>query len=243
MSSTSTKHNLFTFKRFSLSHSHSAMKIGTDGVLLGSWAMADGGEKGHILDVGCGCGLTSLMIAQRFPSHKITGIDIDDGAIHDARENVRNSPWSDRVEVVEGDFFHFNPSVKYDMILSNPPFFSADVHSPTASRDAARSALSFPIEAFASRCHDILSPTGSISIIYPYTEKERVIYSFYSNGLYLNKVCYVKDNPSSSIIRVMMSFSHNACNSPLEEHLTIREDEKNWSEDYKKLTRDFHPQL
>ena len=78
---------------------------------------------------------------------------------------------------------------------------------------------------------------------YETQEKERVIYSFYSNGLYLNKVCYVKDNPSSSIIRVMMSFSHNACNSPLEEHLTIREDEKNWSEDYKKLTRDFHPQL
>ena len=243
MSRVIEKHRLFNFKQFSLSHHRSAMKIGTDGVLLGAWAGDKALRPGHILDVGCGCGLISMMIAQRYEHSIITGIDIDGGAICDARDNVNNSPWSERVDIVEGDFFCFKPAVKYDMILSNPPFFTADVHSPLPSRDMARSAQGFPIDDFARKCVEILSATGSVSIIYPYSEKEKVCYAFYSNGLYMNRICYVRDSSDTPVKRVLMSFSQDRCDAPQEEYLSIRGEDKSWSEPYKDLTRCFHPQI
>ena len=243
MSRVIEKHRLFNFKQFSLSHQRSAMKIGTDGVLLGAWAGDNTLLPVNVLDVGCGCGLISMMIAQRYEDSIITGIDIDSGSICDARDNIDNSPWKGRVDIIEGDFFDFKAAVKYDMILSNPPFFTADVHSPFPTRDTARSAQCFPIDDFARKCMEILSPTGCVNIIYPYSEKENVFYAFYRNGLYMNRICYVRDSSSTPVKRVMMSFTKSMCDSPQEEYLSIRGEDKAWSEQYKNLTRDFHPQI
>ena len=127
---------MFRFKQFTVCDERSAMKIGTDGVLVGAWADVE--DDWRILDVGTGTGLIALMLAQRNASAKIVGIDISHEAVEEARDNFSRSPWATRLSAIEGDVCGFEGSEKFDHIVSNPPYFVDSLHSPDALRTMAR---------------------------------------------------------------------------------------------------------
>ena len=126
----------FTFKQFHIDHSRCAMKVGTDGTLLGAWATLP--TDGSILDIGTGTGLIAIMAAQRSFGSKITAIDIDEDCVLQARENVAASPWPDHIEVIHSALQDFSPTQKFDCIISNPPYFIDSQLSPDAARSTAR---------------------------------------------------------------------------------------------------------
>lgn len=139
---------VFRFKQFTVDDSHSAMKIGTDGVLLGAWTRA--GNIGTVIDVGTGTGLVALMMAQRYDDVHILGIEVDAAACMDARANVAASSWGSRVEIVEADVLGWFPDVTVDRpicIVSNPPFFTETLRSPDSSRALARHGEGFGVES------------------------------------------------------------------------------------------------
>ncbi len=145
--------NSFQFKKFAVSQDHCAMKVGTDGVLLGAWAR--GGNR--ILDIGTGTGVIALMMAQRFPQAMIDAIEIDHGAAAQAAENAARSPFADRIHITETALQNFNPDIHYNIIVTNPPFFAHSLSAPETSRSLARQTDSLPFSAIFSFAKDYLA--------------------------------------------------------------------------------------
>ena len=139
----------FNFKRFTVHQDKCAMKVGTDGTLLGAWAQAPQ-EPCRILDIGTGTGLIALMMAQRYPNASIVGIDIDPAAVAQARDNVTASPFADRISIYEADICHFDENATFDSVICNPPFFTGDLICPDKQRAVARHAISLSY-------HDLIS--------------------------------------------------------------------------------------
>ena len=126
----------FRFKQFTIHQEKCAMKVGTDGCLLGAWV--DLSQSQRILDVGCGSGLIAIMTAQRCTNVTITGIEIDNEAASQATENAESSPWAERIEIICEDFLKFTPEQQFDTIVSNPPYFSNSLKCPNDKRNKAR---------------------------------------------------------------------------------------------------------
>ncbi|MBQ6939382.1 MAG: methyltransferase, partial [Muribaculaceae bacterium] len=143
------------------------MKVGTDSVLLGAWAKLP--ERGRILDIGCGTGILSLMVAQRSPSLSITAIEIDPRATLQAQENVAQSPWQERIEVINGDFTKIANALnrQFESIISNPPYFEQSLLSPDSARTTARHTTSLSYDAIFRQGRDIITPNGNISLVIP----------------------------------------------------------------------------
>ena len=146
--------HLFRFKQFTIQHQRSSMKVGTDAVLLGAWCELDGARR--VLDVGTGCGVIALMVAQRTTEADIWAIDIDSASVDEARENFLHSPWSDRLQVRQEDFNNLADADGFDLIVTNPPYYNENVLPPDAVRSAARHthALSFDqlMRGASARC-------------------------------------------------------------------------------------------
>lgn len=153
----------FTFRQFEVCQDMCAMKVGTDGVLLGAWAA--GGR--HILDIGTGTGLIALMMAQRFEGARICGIDMDDGACRQAMANVAGSPFAARIEICHSRLQDFSPSVTFDSIVSNPPFFTNSLKCPDARRSAARHADTLPFADLFRGVARLLDSDGVFSAVIP----------------------------------------------------------------------------
>jgi tRNA1Val (adenine37-N6)-methyltransferase len=228
----------FTFKKFHIHHSQCAHKVGTDGVLLGAWAAHESPKK--ILDVGSGSGLVSFMLAQRNPQATIWGIDQHEPSVKQAQLSLAEGPFATRGSFLNTDFLKWSSPEKFDLIVSNPPFFAAAQNTSQPQRDAARRQFSLPHQAMLTKMEKHLSTKGSICLILPTTEA-MVLSDFAPNiGLHLSKLCTVSSFPSSTVIRHLMTFSRES--NPLEqEHLAIREAPEQWSEAYSALTNDFHP--
>ncbi len=156
----------FTFKQFHVDHDLCAMKVGTDGTLLGAWA-ADGEDYAHILDVGCGSGLISLIMAQRCSNALVTAIDIDEGAVSQTRINADHSPWAARITTLKVRMQNHTPAAPYDHIVCNPPFFSHSLKCPDEQRTAARHADSLSLNDLLFHARRMLTPEGLISVIIP----------------------------------------------------------------------------
>ena len=163
--------NGFTFKQFEINHEGCAMKVGTDGVLLGAWCSSQSARR--IADVGTGTGLISLMCAQRNATAKIDAIEIDSSAAKCARENVARSVWNDRIEVIESAIQQFSTEERYDLIVSNPPYFSETLQSPDPSRATARHNCSLPHRDLIDAAKRLLTPEGRLSIILPTDEARK----------------------------------------------------------------------
>lgn len=233
--------HLFRFRRFSLTDNRSALKIGTDGVLLGAWA--DASNATTLLDVGTGCGLIALMIAQRFPEARIDAIETDAGALEDATENMAKSPFSDRIKAFRGDFLTYDFSSKYDFVVSNPPFFTEDTLSPDHARAGARSACLLPPEALAGKIRQVLSEQGTAAVIYPYVSAKTVIAVFRENGLFLWRRTDVKGAPHRPFKRSLLAFSFVPASDIRTDELCLCEADGRRSAQYIELTREFHPFL
>jgi tRNA1Val (adenine37-N6)-methyltransferase len=215
------------------------MKVGTDGVLLGAWPDVASADK--VLDVGTGTGLVALMVAQRNSNAEIDAIDIDPAAVGQAKENVKNSPFFSQINCLNislQDFLKWTDK-KYDMIVSNPPFFVQSLKSPYAQRTLARHADSLPVEDLIGISSALLSDKGRLSLIYPYEHKEELIKSARRNFLYPSRITHVYPTPDSSPKRVLIEFSK--ADFPMQENnLIIEKDRHVYSDDFAALVRDYY---
>jgi len=197
--------NSFRFKQFEISQNNAAMKTGTDGVLLGSWADI---LEGNCLDIGTGTGIISLMCAQRNKNLKINALEIDTMAAKDAKLNFENSIFKDRIELIIDDFINFsqNTKQKFDTIISNPPFFENSMKSPNQARSLARHTDSLPLDKLAKGVGKIISKNGRFSVILP-TELWRDFTTYCAlSGLHLYKIAHISSKKNNPPLRTMMSF-------------------------------------
>lgn len=219
---------LFRFKQFAVSHSASAMKVGTDGVSLGAWAPCGG----RVLDAGCGCGLIGLMAAQR-GAESVVMVDIDAASAAEARSNAATSPWSERVSAVCADFLTFESDVKFDNIISNPPFFATGLQAPDCRRAAARHDDAMPPEAFMSRSAALLAPEGRLSVILPPDREKEWTFAAGLAGLHPVAAAELLTKPGAPPRRVMLVFGRSGP-SLARTRLALNSDE------YKRLTEPFY---
>lgn len=229
----------FTFKQFHIDHSRCAMKVGTDGTLLGAWVRL-ANTTHSILDIGTGSGLIAIMAAQRSAKAYITAIDIDADCVAQARLNAEASPWGNRISVQQTSLQEFATEERFDVIVSNPPYFIDSLTSPDAGRTTARHTATLPFEELVSGVKRLLTPDGHFSLILPTVEAERFI-SAARGILFLSRRCDVFPKPSAAVKRVMMEFSLSPQLPPLSEQLTIESDtHHDYTEEYRALTQDFY---
>lgn len=238
--------NKFDFKQFSIIQEKSAMKVGTDGVLLGAWSKPNNSIFSdtcfHVLDIGTGTGLIALMISQRYPNAVIDAIEIDHDAAIEASLNVANSPWSERINIIESSLNDFRPTTRYDLIVTNPPFYNATLKPEDNARASARHYDSLPFVDITRFADVYLSENGILSVIYPSNCEENIMLGISVSSLRFHTICdvYTKDNKPCK--RRMASFSKQDT-EVINEHIIIRNTDNEYSEEYRHLTSDFYLNL
>lgn len=235
---------MFTFKKFAISQDKCAMKIGTDGVLLGAWTPILNNPY-SILDIGTGTGLLSLMMAQRSNAEQIDGVEIDDEAHEQAVENFENSPWADRLFCYHADLESFAHEIddEYDLVISNPPFYSEDYKSNDPQRDKARFQDSLPFELLIEVVEHFLSEKGIFSIIVPFKEEGNLMQLASEYNLYPIKVTRVRGNQHAEIKRSLIAFSREiTLQIPLDE-LIIEVERHQYTPEFTELLQDFYLKL
>ncbi|UGS23405.1 tRNA1(Val) (adenine(37)-N6)-methyltransferase [Flavobacterium channae] len=231
---------MFKFKQFSVNQDRCAMKIGTDGVLLGAWTPLINNPY-NVLDIGAGTGILSLMLAQRSNAEQIDAIEIDENAYEQCVENFEASPWSDKLFCFHAglDEFVDEPEDEYDLIISNPPFYTDDYKSDNTSRDLARFEDALPFEELIDAAALLLSDNGIFSVIIPYKEEERFITMCKEVDLFPLKITRVKGTPTSEIKRSLLAFCRLE-QTPLIDELTIEISRHQYTTEYTELTKDFY---
>ena len=231
----------FQFKQFSVEQDRCAMKIGTDGVLLGAWTPIDNNPF-SILDIGTGTGIIGLMLAQRSNAEQIDALEIDEDAYEQAVDNFENSPWSDRLFCFHAglDEFVEEPEDEYDIIVSNPPFYSEDFKSENEQRDLARFQDAMPFEDLIEAADLLLSENGIFSVIIPYKEEENFITLANEYELYPLKITRVKGTPITEIKRSLLAFSRNETTDLVVNELIIEVERHVYTPKYIALTKEFY---
>ena len=233
--------SVFQFKQFSVNQDQTAMKIGTDGVLLGAWTPIENNPKA-ILDIGTGTGIIALMLAQRSNAEQIDALEIDESAYEQAVENFENSPWGDRLFCFHAglDEFVEEPEDEYDLIVSNPPFFSEDFRSENEQRDLARFQEAMPFEEIVEAADLLLSENGIFSVIIPFHEEDRFIELYAEVELFPIKVARVKGAPNTKIIRSLLAFKRYELAVLTSDELVIEISRHEYTPEYISLTKDFY---
>ena len=228
--------NYFKFKQFTIVQDGCAMKVGTDGCLLGGWF--DCSKSKNILDIGCGSGLIAIMAAQRCDA-LVTGIEIDSNAAIQAEKNVKNSPWSERIEIVNCDFLEYNTSKRFDTVVCNPPYFVNSLKCGKSQRTLARHSDSLNCKEFFAKCAEISTDTATVNIIIPSDIAEEWLSAAKENGFYASRITHIKTTPKKVSKRVLMEFSRSE--TATNEKTIIFEDGRGeYSEDVKNILRDFY---
>ena len=226
----------FLFKKFTVYHDRCAMKVGTDGVLLGAWA--DVSTSTHILDIGTGTGLIALMLAQRCPA-TITAIDIDTDAVSQATDNVLHSPWVERISVRLQDICTYQPDQLFDTIVSNPPYFINSFKCPDNQRNTARHTDTLDASRLFQSVTRILHPEGHFSLVIPADQVTDLIRIGEENGFHLSRHTAVVTRPGLPPKRALLEFRKEQRDC-LYNELVVELDRHVYSEDYIRLTRDFY---
>jgi len=232
---------VFQFKQFSVKQDKTAMKVGTDGVLLGSWAPVHHNPF-SALDIGAGTGIIALMLAQRTQAVQIDALEIDEDAYEQAVENFENSPWGDRLFCFHAglDEFIEEPEDEYDLIVSNPPFYAEDYKTDNEQRDLARFQDAMPFEELVEAADLLLSENGIFALIIPFREEEKFIVLAKEFELYPIKITRVKGTPKSEIKRSLLAFSRNETSEIEIDELIIEIDRHVYTPEYIELTKDFY---
>lgn len=227
----------FQFKKFTVWHDKCAMKVGTDGVLLGAWAPVDGCSR--VLDVGAGSGLISLQLAQRNEEVRITAVEVDPAASEQARENVARSPWHERIDVVCQDFNSFVADVGYDLVVSNPPYFVDALKCPDRQRNLARHSDGLTYESLFRHSARLLNPEGQVAVIVPSEVEQVVVDAAWQSRLYPSRRLRVFTKAGKPCRRVLLLFTFRLglC---AEEELCIETASGQFTPGYVALTRDFY---
>lgn len=230
--------NYFRFKQFAVRQEKTAMKVGTDGVLLGAWT--DVANAKNILDIGTGTGLVALMLAQRCNA-QIDAVEIDNDSASQAKENFENSRWSSRISIHHLPFQDFakNSTQQYDLIVSNPPYFVKSLKSPELARSIARHNDQLPYSQLLEGISKLINETGRFAGIFPYVEGNIFVAEASTYNLYCSKRVNVFGKSNGNIKRVLLEFTKEKL--PLiESNFTIRELNGDYSQDYITLTKDFY---
>ncbi|NDP28174.1 MAG: methyltransferase [Flavobacterium sp.] len=232
---------MFQFKQFSIKQDRCAMKIGTDGVLLGAWTPIENNPF-SILDIGTGTGIIALMLAQRSAAAQIDALEIDENAYEQATDNFENSPWNDRLFCFHAglDEFVEEPEDEYDIIVSNPPFYSEDYKTNDDQRDLARFQDAMPFEDLIEAAALLLSENGIFSVIIPFKEESTFLALAEEYQLFPIKITRVKGTPTSETKRSLLAFSRSErANFSLDE-LIIETARHIYTAEYIALTTDFY---
>ncbi|HBD26813.1 methyltransferase [Flavobacterium sp.] len=216
------------------------MKIGTDGVLLGAWTPLINNPY-NVLDIGAGTGILSLMLAQRSNAEQIDAIEIDEDAYEQCVENFEASPWGDKLFCFHAglDEFIDEPEDEYDLIISNPPFYTDDYKSDNTSRDLARFEDALPFEELIEAAALLLSDNGIFSVIIPFKEEERFVSICKELDLFPLKITRVKGTPTTEIKRSLLAFCRME-QTPLIDELVIEISRHNYTPEYIELTKEFY---
>ncbi len=233
----------FRFKQFTIKQERSAFRVGTDGVLLGAWAGADQAVDVamSVLDIGTGTGLIALMVAQRFPEASITAIEPDHDSCEQACRNILNSSWNNRIRVLNCTVQDFDPGdEKFDLIVTNPPFFIDSLRNPDTAGSMARHNVTIGHSDIIDAALRLMNEKGRLDLIMPYPEGSLFIALSAEKGLFCNRIIKVRPLPSAPVKRLIISMSRKR-ELVSERFLTIEKGNRHeYTDDYIDLTRDFY---
>lgn len=231
----------FKFKQFTVWHDKCGMKVGTDGVLLGAWADVDGVK--NVLDVGAGTGLIALMIAQRNAGCKIDAVEIEYDAFGQTKENFLQSPWSERLNCINLPVQDFckDCTKQYDLIVSNPPFFTTIIKAPDEKRAMARHADTLPFADLLKVASQLLNDRGKLAVVLPVEMRSGFLTETIKNNFWVHRQTMVRPFPDKSPVRVLIEASKNKIENIKLDELTIRESPGgNYTSEFRLLTKDFY---
>jgi tRNA1Val (adenine37-N6)-methyltransferase len=233
-----TNLSVFRFKHFEVRQEKNPLKVGTDSMLLG--ALIDASMHERALDLGAGTGVLSLMIAQKNPNILIDAIEINPEGAQECVENFVNSPWKERLQVFQGDYLKFQFQGKYDLIFSNPPYYTNTLLTLDKDLNQAKHSDQNTILHFFKLVNLILSLNGKLWIIIPYLS-----FSFFTefarqNNLYPSRIIHIHSKATKPNTRVVVCFQRNEDQAEEKYEIVIRDDSNKYSLEYKSLTRDFH---
>lgn len=230
----------FKFKQFTVHQDRCAMKIGTDGVLLGAWTEVNQHHE-SILDIGAGTGVIALMLAQQSNAEVIDAIEIDAEAYEQCVDNFEQSPWGDRLYCYHAGLDEFTDEIEdeYDVIVCNPPFYTENVTSGNLQRDQARQNDFLPFNELLAGVSVLLSAHGIFTTIIPYKETDAFIQLAATLGLYPKRCLHVKGNVHAETKRTLLAFVKQEQNCKVDE-LIIETERHSYTEDYINLTKDFY---
>lgn len=232
----------FQFQQFTVAQDKCAMKVGTDGILLGAWAPTE--EAQHILDIGAGTGLIGLMVAQRTEEGRVVLVEVDQDAAAQATENVQNSPFSQRIEVVRSSIQDYAARIttKFDLIVSNPPFFTGGVISEQEGRANVRHTLKLSHGDLLRSVQRLLAPTGSFCVVLSWLEGLRFVELAEEYQLYPHRLAKVSPHPDKSANRILLQLKQLPADEVQEEIFSIYATSGEGaarSASYQSLTEDF----
>ena len=237
----------FQFKQFLVKQGRSAFKVGTDGVLLGAWASVE--NAGSILDVGTGTGLIALMLAQRTAASivdtgiHIVALEIDKESCEQAMDNVRMSPWNQRIKVINRSFQDYceTEHTMFDLIVSNPPFFSDSRKPDKPGKEISRHDTLLGLGEMVSGVGKLLTPEGKFCVILPVEESNKLQKLAGEIGLHLYKICRVSPNTNLPVKRNLLEFRRKPVESIEESEMAIERDRRHdYTDAYRELTQDFY---
>ena len=227
----------FQFKHFSVSQANATMKVGTDAMLLGS--SVDDERPSSILDIGTGTGVIALMLAQRFAEAKVIGLEIDDEACQEAKINFEQSPWKDRLETIHGDILDIQFDDRFDLIVSNPPYYENSLISENERTSRAKHAEFLPVNSLLRKVASILTKNGSFWVIIPSENAESWMRQAELNQLHLQSSISILGKEGQKEKRRILAFAREK-REVTSSRLTIRNSEGKYTSEYIELTKDFH---
>ena len=226
----------FRFKQFAVEQEDVAMKVGTDGVLLGAWARCEDAER--ILDIGTGTGVIALQMAQRNLAAQVQAVEIDETAAKRARANFDMSPWAERLTVEQTAVQEFAPSEKFDLIISNPPYFVDSLLPPDAKRSTARHTNDLTFEELDIAVCRLLDDNGRFALILPVTEFEKYLALTH---LHLVRRCDIHPIEGGAVKRIMGEFAKHKTPEIMHENIAIERGRRgDYTDEYRALTKDFY---
>lgn len=232
---------VFKFKEFEVAQEHCAMKVGTDGVLLGAWVQPIS-TPFKVLDIGTGTGVISLMMAQRFGSADIEAVEIDAAAFEQAVTNFENSPWGDRLFCFHASFQEYFNEVEeqYDLIISNPPYHLATTKTIDKAKNLARFEDALPFEHLLYGVKQLLAIDGVFAVIIPFEQEDRFLEIALELQLFPLKITHVKGHETAPIKRSLLQLQHVPVTKIDLSELIIEIERHLYTEDYKILVKDFY---
>ena len=237
----------FQFKQFTIHQDRCAMKVTTDACLFGAWVAEEvksqesrvGSQQS--LDIGTGTGLLSLMLAQKNQDALITGVEIDEGAEKQAKENINTSPWKDRINVLQGDVKDHNFPEKFDLIISNPPFYENELRSDTDKKNIAHHSESLTLKELLNIIKNNLNPDGNFFLLLPYKRNDEIKKLFRDHELHISKMILVRQSVKHDYFRIFIKGSLSAEKKETEfDELSIWDDKQQYTNEFVLLLKDYY---